>query len=749
MRTRTMWVTMALAGGLAACGGGGGGGGESTSGSGPAPTAAQLTVTAVSPAGRYAAGDVVTIDATITNVGGIAATPIDLRFYGFLPNTMTCDAAGGAMCPALPTFFSRTGDLHLYAPSLPAQGSWHFRIVQGVGSTTSPPSPRFISAHILGPGFTDPQANVTITTYNNQLLVTGGALTPTAVPGGNATYGMTVTNAGPDPAVDFLVTNDVGPQQTLLSMTCVAARGAVCPTTAATGTSTRVPLLPMNGSLAFTMTAAVATNASGTLSDVFNVADPGDRYPNDNLRIATTFAAPASNNVSYLTLRGDPGDVLGGGASYAYTPATANLQVLLSDNYLQINVNGNESWSGRIRPDSVLQPGTYATGFDWFGNNAMGCSNDRRALLVIDSMVLNAGALSAIDLHFDQACSATSPVQHGVLHWTAADTTRPPGPVNPPPPALWRAPAASTPSSGNYVFLSGGASDTAGVGRTVLLTQANAVFTLRTDAPYLLRLNMQADDDVRAEFQGNMTQAHFLPGYYGPTQSNPTIGRFSWYQGLDGCQAVTGWFVIDAVQYAGTDVQSFDARFEQNCGNTIPPLRGQVHWAVGDTTVAAGPVQPPPAGLWSPGAGITPATGNYVYMESDEFEVLLGGDAYLLTPANSLFAASSTANRVTFSAGSATRAAAFFGGDFLGMSSITQLRPGYYPATKRIVSSNPARGGMDVGVFEVVCNVSSGWFAVDAISYTGTTLTALDMRFEEHCEGETQSVRGKIHWVAG
>jgi len=37
------------------------------------------------------------------------------------------------------------------------------------------------------------------------------------------------------------------------------------------------------------------------------------------------------------------------------------------------------------------------------------------------------------------------------------------------------------------------------------------------------------------------------------------------------------------------------------------------------------------------------------------------------------------------------------------------------------------------------------WFTVDKINFTGTTITSLDLRFEQHCDGTVAALRGAIH----
>ena len=707
-----------------------------------------------------------TLDAVVTNTGTLAATNVVTTFLPYAGVNFVgieCTATGGAVCPfSSRQFTSRVlpEDVQATVPMLPPQGRLHYRITEHLVSNVSGPTQTTISVTADGqaPGG-DTQADVLVDIYIVQLSVTGGALMPSAVPGGMAMYVMSLSNAGPDAATNLIVTNDVGPHQTLVSATCVAAGGAVCPTTASNGASMTVPLVPVGGTLVFTMNAAVAPGTTGLLSNVFSAIDPGDRFPTDNVHVATTTATSAVGG-SYLILRSDPGEPLGQGATYSYTQADSFFLVADDgNNLMSMGVRGSETWGGDVRfPGATgpIRPGTYVFEpptpgsdgvFRWSGN-AAGC-NGERTQLVVDSVAYSGATLSAIDLRFDHTCEGSSAVLHGQLHWAAADPTQPPGPVNPPPPSLWRASAGSTPPSGNYIYLASDAGDFIGGGKTTVLTQANAIVTVQSTTPGQLDLAVQADDNVSAVFRGAINSAQLQPGHYGPIQtwptSNPVIGSMGWAQGGRGCNGVSGWFVVDDITYVGTTIASIDLRFEQHCDSKPAALRGQIHWAPGDLTLPPGPVFPPPADLWSPAAGTTPASGNYVYLQSDPDDWVGAGGTYLLTPSNSTITATTSGAQVTINAGPA----AGFTGQFVGMNTISQLQPGYYADLHRFPFNNPTKGGMTVTAFNHGCNGNSGWFVVDSVIYSGATLTSIDLRFEQHCEDAVPALHGRIRWVSG
>jgi hypothetical protein len=81
------------------------------------------------------------------------------------------------------------------------------------------------------------------------------------------------------------------------------------------------------------------------------------------------------------------------------------------------------------------------------------------------------------------------------------------------------------------------------------------------------------------------------------------------------------------------------------------------------------------------------------------------------------------------------------------MSTLTQLQPGYYADLQRYPFHNPAKGGLDWSGMGRGCNTLTGWFVGDSVTYTSNVLTAIDLRFEQHCEGFAPALHGNIHWT--
>ncbi|MGA8203972.1 MAG: hypothetical protein WB812_05595 [Woeseiaceae bacterium] len=468
---------------------------------------------------------------------------------------------------------------------------------------------------------------------------------------------------------------------------------------------------------------------------------------------------PTSGN--YVYLKSQQGDYIGAGYSYLYKSSDSAISASGSGAHMSISVNGDEDWIGDfLGMDTLsrLQPGYYADlqeypfsnptkgGLSWHGEGR-GC-NTVTGWFVVDHVNYAGTALESIDLRFEQFCEGSTDVLHGEIHWDANDPTTPPGPVVPPPADLWEPAPGVTSATGNYVYLESDPGDFVGVGGTYLYTQANSLSQV-TGTGALLSVSIKGDEDWTGKFQGMYTLSRLQVGYYGDLQAypgnNPAKGGLTWFGEGRGCNTVTGWFVVDQVTYSGTTLQSIDLRFAQHCEGDPSVLHGAIHWDVDDPTTPPGPVVPPPAGLWEPAAGVVPATGNYVYLESDTGEYIGLGNTYLYTPYDSLFNVyvDDTGALQLFVNGDQT-----WSGQFQPMYNLGRFEVGYYGDLQRYPFNNPAKGGLDWYGEGRGCNNVSGWFVVDSVTYDGDTLVAIDLRFELHCGGSANALHGEIHWDA-
>jgi hypothetical protein len=294
---------------------------------------------------------------------------------------------------------------------------------------------------------------------------------------------------------------------------------------------------------------------------------------------------------SFVHLEGDPGESIASGESFSYTQADAFFTARGFGGQLEIEIAGDESWRGWFEmPDSLdrLTPGEYtnltrfpfhdpsAGGLSWIGRGA-GC-NTLTGSFTIDSVTYLRNQLISIALRFAQHCEGRPEALRGSIYLNAADTTSPPGPADPPPSDLWRPPAGSTPATGNYVYLASDPGDYIGQGDTLLYTHANSTIS----ASAIGAMGYVLAGPWSGSFHPMHTIPRLQPGYYPLLQRypfhNPARGGLSWHGDGRGCNRLRGWFVVDRVSYEDDLLTSLEVRFEQQCEESMPPLRGAIRW---------------------------------------------------------------------------------------------------------------------------------------------------------------------------
>ena len=117
---------------------------------------------------------------------------------------------------------------------------------------------------------------------------------------------------------------------------------------------------------------------------------------------------------------------------------------------------------------------------------------------------------------------------------------------------------------------------------------------------------------------------------------------------------------------------------------------------------------------------------------------------YTYTPATATVALTTSPGRLTVAVGG-SNVFDSWDGVFGAMNTRSTLEVGYYPDLERFV--NLTRGGLNWSGAGRGCNTLRGWFAIDQVTYTADSVTAVDLRFEQHCEGATPALRGAIHWI--
>ncbi len=763
------WFVCALAGALVSCGGGGGGGSAPNP---PPPNnpgsndRVSITATAsTTPVPSHANTD---LEIVLTNPSTVPASNVAVSLTlggGLTIGGVQCTANSNGLCPNDPTTLS--------VASLNGGGSLTFRVSVVVAAGASGQINSTASVTATNDTVTNNNsAAVSITAYSSDVNIVGSSSATNLLSGSTVPYSFTLTNSGPDSTHELTLENTLSTGQMLVSMTCAASGGATCP--AITGATMNVASMPNGGSLTFSLSAQVANDVVVSVNSQLSATLLGDGNITNNQATASaqTRIPTSSGTPSFIVLQSDAGEFVGSdfgpARKYSYSNASADFEVYVTNGLLQLTVWGDERWQGAFYMPVTLgqiTAGTYidnigapqhdpATGgMRWTGEDR-GC-NGHTDVFTVDAVTYSAGEISSVDISFEQHCESAVPALRGQIHWVANDATLPPGPVNPPPAGLWQPAAGATPASGNYLYFISDPGDFAGEGTTRTFTQVNSVITAyQGGASASIGIGAEGDEGFGVSFRPMSPLTQLAPGYYSNAVpdmgGNPVRGGMNATFNHHGCNTITGWFVIDSISFSvGGDITSLDARFEQHCEGAEPAMRGKIHWRSDDPAQPPGPEEPPPAGLWSPPANAIPATGNFVYLQSDPEDFIAEGLTRLYTPLDSVIEVGAggiapAGNRFQLTVSDDE----VWTGYFQAMDTLPDLRPGYYGDLRRFTSHNPAKGGLAWSAAHRVCNTLSGWFVIDSVVYSGDTLQSITLRFEQHCEFEPAAVRGMIRWSA-
>lgn len=292
--------------------------------------------------------------------------------------------------------------------------------------------------------------------------------------------------------------------------------------------------------------------------------------------------------------------------------------------------------------------------------------------------------------------------------------------------------------------------DWAGQGETHEYSAENAFVTL-TSVGARLQLLVMGLEHWRVDIALPGRLDRFVPGVYAglprPGSDPRESGAISVAGG--GCEKPVGSVMVDSVAYSDSVLTAIDLRIDQRCDPSTSVLHTVIHWRGYEAPTPPGPVVPIPAGLWTPPAPVLPSSGNYVYLESEQGDFVGEGAHYLYTDTDAAIGIEtvSLANDEGHATAGVIRGDEWWHGDFQAMAGLHQLQVGYYGNLLRYPYHDRLVGGMD-WVTSRGCNALSGWFVVDAITYEGGRITALDLRFSQHCDGAAAALRGAIHWRA-
>jgi hypothetical protein len=453
----------------------------------------------------------------------------------------------------------------------------------------------------------------------------------------------------------------------------------------------------------------------------------------------------------HVYLESEPGEFVGVGYAYLYTPDMARVTVRSSGSRLTLGISrGDEWWEGELdvsTQSGLIEPGRYAVplsdaggpdAITWsHGSAGLGRSCDAvRGWIIVEDATYDTDVLTTVALRFESGCQGGAAALHGDVRWSAAGTM--------PGGDLWRPAPGATPTSGNFVYLESDPGDPIGVGQSHTYLQSEGQFGFHQDDVVFsgdaFSIDVLADEAWRGDFQVSLYLGGFDPGFYGHLAGIDFGDFYStklyWRGPGTGCSAVTSWLAIDRAEFHVKAFTALDLRFEQRCDGAPGVLHGQLHWTAEDAA-AAGPVVPPPA-AWSAPDGAMPPAGNAMFLRSDPDDYIGGGATTLYTEED----------RITLATHGAVLwvAAAGWTGRFEAMPALAHLAPGFYGGLGGFQFA-PSRGSLDWYGHGRGCNLPTGWFAVDGITADQGILTGADLRFEQHCEDNPQALRGQIRWT--
>lgn len=485
---------------------------------------------------------------------------------------------------------------------------------------------------------------------------------------------------------------------------------------------------------------------------------------------APVTALPSNGN--YFYVQSDPGERLGKGLVALQTNSTARIDANVQGNVLTFDVRGVHDWQGNFIAklgQNQFVSGEYANMETYPSQIAAGgalsvygdgyVNNNPKGWLVIDNISYVSGKLAAVDLRFEQLGLDDAGMLHGQLHWQANQSNNFIGPMLQAPNTFWHPRLGRTPAIGNYVYLESDRSDFVGDQPSYSYTPLDSALTVKA-VGNTVDFNVSGDENWHGRFvtMGNLNQIQV--GYYSGLSNseygNPAKGNFSWSGNGHGCNTATSGVVVDKATYTNGQLVELQLRFEQHCENEPGAMRGEIHWAANDLRQPAGPTAPVPSNLWHAPAGILPTSGNYLYVTSDLGDPIGAGMtdiAWLMTSQDTKFTTSTSAMRgneayFRFGAESSNKKVGDWTGEFQAMVGIKQFQVGFYDRTLRYPFQNWAFGGLSWRANGVGCNTSTGWFAIDKVTYVENRITSIHARFEQHCEFAWPALRGELNWEA-
>jgi uncharacterized repeat protein (TIGR01451 family) len=347
----------------------------------PVTLTADVTVLKTGPA-TINAGQVITYLVKMTNAGPSAAD--GTSFIDNVPAGITnvqaiCDqvlATNGAVCPS--AIAVSANNVNASVPTLPAFSSVTFTIT-GTVSGTAPNTLLNTATVNLPSNIVDPtpannsSASTTVVPVADLGITKVG---PSAINGGGSiSYSLRVSNTGPSPVSNALLTDNIPASINSLVITCAGETGgAVCPSaiSQARNISVAIPSLPSGSGLTFTVAGVVDLTTTGTIINQATIAPPVGTIDPNSANDSSTERTAISPNVNLAIIKGGSTTALAGGPiTYTLTISNAIGFAAADDatfldvvpaNVSVISASCGSALAGAICPSSVNLAGNTVSG---------------------------------------------------------------------------------------------------------------------------------------------------------------------------------------------------------------------------------------------------------------------------------------------------------------------------------------------------------------------------------------------------
>jgi uncharacterized repeat protein (TIGR01451 family) len=293
--------------------------------------AADLSVTKTNSVSAVNAGGTTSYSIVVSNAGpsmADAAVFQDAAATGLTKTSVSCVAAGGAVCPTTPTVAQIEAGLAI--PTLPSGGSVTFTVganvtatsgsVANVATITAPAGTTEINSANNSATDTDtvtPRADLSISKTNSVTSVNAG---------GTTSYSIVISNGGPSAANAAVFQDAAATGLTKTSVSCVAAGGAVCPTTptvAQIEAGLAIPTLPSGGSVTFTVGANV-TATSGSVANIATVTAPAGTTEINSANNSATDTDTVTPNADLSITKTNSVSAVNAGGTTSYSIVISN-----------------------------------------------------------------------------------------------------------------------------------------------------------------------------------------------------------------------------------------------------------------------------------------------------------------------------------------------------------------------------------------------------------------------------------------